>query len=1834
MDNPFRVFDQVRQAFLRYLDSPFRLRYEALLEERRRLLDRDRQLYREPLIEPVPPYQLSGLTVAGACARQGLPQDIAEFICSGLFPTNRELYDHQLHAWELSRSGEAVVVTSGTGSGKTEAYLIPIFASLVEESRRGWGTVQVTPANRFWWRHRGQPRVHQRGYEPPERIPAVRALLLYPLNALIEDQLGRIRRACDGQSARAWLNANRNGHRFWFGRYTSATPIPGPQGDPNKVAALRRRLREMDDDWQGARRSAAARHDDRILNFFQDPEGPEMWSRWDMQEAPPDILITNYSMLNIMLMRNVENHIFDGTRRWLESDRENHRFHLVIDELHSYRGTPGTEVGYLLRALLHRIGLTPDSPQLRVIATSASIENDADSLMYLEQFLGRDRATFSVIQGARRSFPAPTTPLSAHSRSFADLDSGLDQPDPGQAISAFAINVGITSPNTAGRLLEECLTSLSAFRPVAALGEPFRLDQLAAAVFGGVASDQIEAARGLLRACILAKNADDDAPLPIRAHLFFHNAGRIWACVNPDCSGRTGLTPEGSPPPPVGRLYSLPRPRCENCNAAVLELLYCQPCGEVFLGGYKKEDAQVPNAWFLSPDYPNLENVPDRSASLQRVFGEFLVFWPAGVRRLAKITRPRGPKWEWQQDGARYEWAPAALDHILGRLTLPPSARPSALGSTSGYVFRAPIPEANAFASKCPHCGANWVHRRVESSIRDLGSGFQRIMQLLTDALMRELPSGLERKIVLFSDSRQDAAKLSTGIKLAHYRDTMRQIAFSALQIRVGNALNVHTERVTFHHRAQELFTLEQKMNAEGLDVGERGRRQQLVGLIPQVVGQITTYAAAGGTAPAVLTPPPPLGRFEQITFDNLLLTIRPRLLDIGVNPGGPMPSLARYKPQTGTVVLWTELIDWNAVPRDYKPNLQPIPRDLRDRIEGSLRESILRDVLFADGSRDFESLGFGFLWQDSAPPTTFEETVAASVIRLFARKGRWQGINSQGQTNPPSEVDLYLARVAQQAGVGETILKQQVFNLLQPVLRQWLLLPERLVVLSPIPLATLQIEVYECSRCSRTHLHTSGGVCTTCREALPPTPALRSIDPQDQDYYEFLARCTEPEFRLNCEELTGQTNGDERLLRQRRFQEVFIADEVGSAAGIDLLSVTTTMEAGVDIGNLRAIGLANMPPVRFNYQQRVGRAGRRGAGMSTALTLCRGRSHDDYYFERPRLITADPPPKPYVDVSRPEIAQRVVSKEILRRAFDGTQIPYSKDNVHGEFGTVADWTSHRPTVANWIQANSTVIADVCDAILRRTDLNSAQGLADMRGYVANRLLPDIDSIAGNSVPQLGLSERLASEGILPMFGFPTRVRNLYHDDPFANSQSKSGTVDRTIDIAISQFAPGAQTVKDDALHTAVGIVDIRPSRNGNTAAPNPLGQARQVGICRRCQALVETPAPSGACPYCAAARSQDAYRTVDLTEPPGFCTWWPIRVEFSGGFEFTPRALRARMGGDPGNPAIRGNSVISRGQARVYRINDKNGEDFVFEKERGSHIWFCQDAVDQALRDLPRIQISATPVPTPDPNVQPLTRALAAISTTDVLTVGINSTPVGVCLNPAVPEARAAWYSFGFLLRRAAAVTLDINESELDLGLQPVLDLTSPFAPPSAKIFISDSLENGAGYSTHLGDPNRFQELLLIILGLAGSPPDSFHGPLVDTAHARECLTSCHLDLREFGNMAYHSLLDWRLGLDMVDLALNPNAQIGFAATHWSSLLTQVPQSYFAGLDLTPRTFAGLFGGIKPNNEAVILTHPLWDADPSNYHPSVAAAVADAEHQGFSPVLRSIFRAARFPYE
>ena len=102
-----------------------------------------------------------------------------------------------------------------------------------------------------------------------------------------------------------------------------------------------------------------------------------------------------------------------------------------------------------------------------------------------------------------------------------------------------------------------------------------------------------------------------------------------------------------------------------------------------------------------------------------------------------------------------------------------------------------------------------------------------------------------------------------------------------------------------------------------------------------------------------------------------------------------------------------------------------------------------------------------------------------------------------------------------------------------------------------------------------------------------------------------------------------------------------------------------------------------------------------------------------------------------------------------------------------------------------------------------------------------------------------------------------------------------------------------------------------------------------------------------------------------------------------------------------------------------------------------------------------------------------------------------------------------------------------------------------------------------------------------------------------------------------------------------MARLALDPGARIDLTESYWFDLVARIAPPYFGGLSLQARTFDTLSGGVDAfNNEAFILIHPLWDTDAANFRPEVAAAVADAQGQGFRVTLRSVFHAVRFPYE
>ena len=456
MNDPVGAFEKIRDNFLLYIKTAFQTQFPSVESEREALLRRTAPddpgvFYQDPWIEPLPRYQtgkriseLGAVDVPNLDA--GALADFKAFSEQGLigdFP----LFSHQIEMLRLGMSGQNAVVTAGTGSGKTEAFLLPLFAYLARESAEWAAPEACVPHQNDWWTPGAEDwrdackdekrscRVSQRANET--RASGVRALILYPMNALVEDQLTRLRRALDSPSARTWLSDHRNGNRIYFGRYNGNSPVAGHEfeqnGRPrhNRINGLVRELQKMDIAARAAARHAAESETASAADvpfFFPQLDGAEMRSRWDMQDAPPDILITNNSMLSIMMMRETDAPIFEETSNWLQKDDS--VFHLIIDELHLYRGTAGTEIAYLLRLLLERLGLHPRSPKLRILASSASLDPAGEaSRDFLEQFFGCDWSPAQIITGAPQPIPSVEGIEALPAAPFASLADAARQGD-------------------------------------------------------------------------------------------------------------------------------------------------------------------------------------------------------------------------------------------------------------------------------------------------------------------------------------------------------------------------------------------------------------------------------------------------------------------------------------------------------------------------------------------------------------------------------------------------------------------------------------------------------------------------------------------------------------------------------------------------------------------------------------------------------------------------------------------------------------------------------------------------------------------------------------------------------------------------------------------------------------------------------------------------------------------------------------------------------------------------------------------------------------------------------------------------------------------------------------------------------------------------------------------------------------------------------------------------------------------------------------------------------------------------------------------------------------
>lgn len=1699
MNDPIKIFKDIRSSYLKYINSGLPFFRSEYNEERNELVREQGTISQPPIIEIVPKYHEKA-TLEDFCIAENVPTELNDFVNCGLFTNGggaeRKLYDHQYEALKAAHlERKNIVVTTGTGSGKTECFLLPIIADLIRESR-SW-TSQ---------RHR-----------------AMRTMILYPLNALAEDQMIRLRKALnsrtdDNHGALDWLDSNRGGNRFYFGRYTGATPISGTK---EKAAdKLRTERQQLVRDWNAAKQSG-----DKELIYHipcMENDTAEMWDRFSMQDNAPDILITNYSMLNVMLMRDNELNIFESTRKWLQED-PSHVFHLVIDELHTYRGTAGTEVAYLIRILLDRLGLNPESPQVQFLATSASLEENQQSIDFLSEFFGINKSIFAkkfiiISNPPQPSISQPDVKLPVDELcEYYDID---DESSDSNLLYKLGIDsfVSLIEQYKLIQWLKYAMSTPNGIFPkdVVYIAQRLPIDDV----------DKAQKVTASIIKIICKGETSKGYILPLRTHFFFRNLSGLWACSSPTCQevhhahafdGRS-----------VGCFYKRPRNIC-SCGMKVLELLVCEICGEVFLGGYRI----IKNGkLYLSVEKP-----------LGNEFVGYGVLWKG-------------------EDRPDDDWARVSFDPTTGEC----------VNDIDGdYWLHVQSSDSETkFPHKCPKCEVAYRVKDANSltPIRRHSTGLQKITQVLADSLIRTMRNAKEAntKVVLFSDSRQSAAKLSAGIELDHYRDVLRWAILHSLS---GNdeaveILKKYRQNSLTQEDRQRILSLRSNPTFSKI---LQLIRDENDGFITSEGEQILNDFLHGTSGQKL---------------DNIEDEVFKILLRLGMNPAGPKPSVT----ESLVAGFWADIFNFQSL--TIKPDISDNQKNFSENIRYANKTEQLASI-FSNKKRSFEELKLGYLTPSNDITDPIWREFVCSVIRILGEKRKIKGFPSKYPATEsfPREVTNLIKAVFHVRSNRDVADKKEE---LRTLLRQRGIIDENVVLLTGLGISfvksTVGSKYWVCPRCKTTHMQPANGICINCLHKLGEPLVLSEADVTDpNDYYLSLLNNTDNVYRLHCEEMTGQTSKEDSRKRQRLFQEIFLDSENKVVDGIDLLSVTTTMEAGVDIGSLSAVMMGNVPPQRFNYQQRVGRAGRRGNPLSIALTVARSSSHDQTNFIEYDRMVSDKPKDPYLEVRTIEIAQRIVIKEILYHALQKGH--GERDSVHGNFGNVSNWSHNKELVLNWIESHRDEIYRIINVVTAGTEITDKQK-AELAEYISTNLIDEINEIAtSEAYTQEFLSERLANAGLLPMFGFPTRVRSLYLSEP--NKLPYDDVVSRDIDMALNSFAPGHEIVKDKKVYRSVGIVEyeynrlnhlIQPRRNSLNVYAHPLCRCAKCGY-----SSISDEVPPTNCPVC-----DNEMEKIKICSPLGFCVDYDKTPEdFSGDFDWYSPNSDIRLDCEQylnecdsvSNMTIRNN--VSPSQGRVHLVNDNNGDFYKLGRDDFGRYISRQD-LDEPKRIATRLTNETD-------------YAFVASKTTGVLTLSVKDSPSNVCLSPLIEHnpnsfaVRAAFLSWGYLVRKAISSYLDIDSSELNLGFYIVPQTKR------AEIFFVENLENGAGYCNYLSG-RRYPNVPMDAIIRPLSPGGEAYENLTSIEHQNGCTASCYDCIRDYSNQNVHNILDWRLGLDIARMVADKEAVIDFSVSYWHDFIFTTIKRTLELKKYSTREECGTLVGIDPYGEQYILVHPLWSVE------------------------------------
>lgn len=1630
--DPLRFKTELGSTLARYITTAAAISSSRAPRLSRAIADACGQadLVRGPFVESLPDFEKGG--------------SIAEHVAAGtlhagwnaLERTNegQNLYNRPLHLHQAAAIGrdENYLVATGTGSGKTESFLFPLIDDLLRS-------------------------------DDLDR-PGVRTILVYPLNALANDQMHRIARL---------LFRDLGDPGITLGRFTGQVRSNATRAEEEtRITATPTFQADFPD----------ARH------------APKNWflSRGEMLERPPHILVTNYAMLeHILLLPRNRMLLKDADIRWL-----------VLDEIHTYTGAQAIEVAFLLRKLKARLSIPKG--QVRCVGTSASLDpaRREELARFAEDLFGEPfpSGDGAVITSERRLHPAlieggteKSLPVSAwieagttlarlREEGYFSLDNASYAVDDwnaamrGGGLSAFVLD----ESQTFGDALAARLAPCEEVRAVAGalIGRALPFEDLAARVFpSAIAQEARTALTALISLGVLAKPSIGGAfpLLPARYHLAASGVEGIALRLSAQDGEHWSQ-------------FRLSRTGTHIDNAPAYPLLVCRNCGEPYI-----------EAW---DDGSTLHPRSDIS--------------PNSRRRVLRLTAAGAVAGELEDDADDPDDAEAPFDFNPETGTLEDGPGDGVL-SLEPAIMHEDREERRAYVRKCISCGQ--TGGRFAEPVTSIHPGDDALAAVTAQALIEALPPApghapdapmKGRNLLVFADSRQDAAFFAPFFERTARDQAIRSAMVKALQREANEPLDLQSLcDGVWRALRREGFRLYDRRNPEPMSA--TAAKDRLTALIAAEV--------CGGAL--------------RVSLESL------GLATVGYEGA---PAIARRV---------AELL-----PPGRQALAPALTRFLLDLMRHSRAINSLEVIDLTDES----------IWGEGQSSAD----ISWSLTRTNPSRRLRTMLPEAGRPNRP----LWL--MVDQLGLSDAVARDVLSAFWEEATRprHRLLVPGGFGYV--LNLAALRFtpapegHLWRCQSCGAISQIDLEGACSSwrCTGRTIMMPAIDRTEMRRRNHY--LARYTGTALSGIAREHTAAIGSAERAEIEERFRQ----------GEVNLLSCTTTMEMGVDLGDLEAVFCRNVPPGIANYQQRAGRAGRRAQAAPIALMMARSSRYDQAQFHGLRSYLEAMPPAPYLTLDNPSFFRRHQVSCLLAGWLDHklagrekTGAPRLRD-VLGDRLTLAEEEILKSDLATWMASpageEAKVIAEeMVEALPSRLAYVGLKGPA-LSGHFRTEVTRWISSAAerwremqasyeaakdaldgpdaserdrkratGRMQGSLGdmqrfldrfLVETLSRAAVIPTYSFPVHAIHLeiVTDRSGRGDDERALQLDRDASLAIAEYAPGAEVVAGGRIWTSAGIA--RRAIHGGGDAWMERGFHRVCPTCQHVEIHHDRDDFGDVCPQCG-ARASGLRRA--FVEPVGFLTSYEDRV-----------------GRDPGASRLRVKPVdearlLTRPRPEDFEQSDLSGVTSFFAPaitreaklagqmlilNRGpqgaGYLWcpICEHA-----RPAPTDAIGGAEIRAIHNNPRTGDRCrvetlkwlvdLAHIFETDLRGIRI-AQPMPTFSDLTETERRAALDGFvrtlAESLRLAAADLLDTDPRDLRA--------TTEMPGGSPMVILSDAVPGGAGYCRRLFDEPRFSARALIGRSVA----------VLDCPRGDACESSCSRCLNDYSNQAQwdrfdrHPVLAW----------------------------------------------------------------------------------------------------------